>query len=448
MERRGNLCWTAEHQAATDLFQEGRSLFVTGSAGSGKTVLLNRLIRAAGDDGVFRTAMTGLAALNIGGTTLHKFAGCGLARGDADYLRKYMPLNARGRWRDARVLFIDECSMLDAELFEKLDAVARSIRHEPGTLFGGIQLVLVGDFFQLPPVSREGRARMLFESDAFQGIAKIRLQRVFRQRQPELLDLLQAARVGRLEDRHLSLLQKLERPIETPDLVPTQLYALNRMVDAENDRRLHGAECSGPPVSYEALNTGARADVEYLAKNCLASDPVVLRVGAQVIHIVNDQDHRNLVNGSRGVVQGFSDDGYPLVRFRGLPGVKEIRMHTWNYKPNPKRDFVAASRSQIPLKLAWALSIHKSQGMSIDCLEVFLDDCFEAGHAYVALSRCTSLEGLRVHLSPCLSRRIAADPRVLKFDESIDSCKNSVSVPEQDLSRLPTGRFLFVDEAD
>ncbi len=194
--------WTAEHREAIDLFERGRNLFVTGSAGSGKTMLTNHLISLAGTHGVHRTALTGLAALNLRGTTLHKYAGCGLARGDVDFLYKNMSFPTKGRWRTTRVLFVDEVSMLDADLFEKLDAVrharthartpsvrappsrcarpsqlARRVRMAPHDLFGGIQLVMVGDFFQLPPVGAAGpdgagrRKRMLFESPAFRSAA-------------------------------------------------------------------------------------------------------------------------------------------------------------------------------------------------------------------------------------------------------------------------------------
>lgn len=194
--------WTPEHLSAIQAFQEKRNLFITGSAGTGKTLLLNHLISLAGPVGVHCTALTGLAALNIRGTTLHKFAGCGLARGDADHLYRSMSFYTKGRWRSARVLFIDEVSMLDADLFEKLDALARRVRMAPQELFGGIQLVMVGDFFQLPPVGQVamdgsgGEKRMLFESPAFRAdsVCKVRYdprylpcERAWRTPKPPLL---------------------------------------------------------------------------------------------------------------------------------------------------------------------------------------------------------------------------------------------------------------------
>ncbi|KAK9826964.1 hypothetical protein WJX74_001919 [Apatococcus lobatus] len=488
--------WTPEHRRAIDLFADKRNLFVTGSAGTGKTLLLNHLISLAGTVGVHCTALTGLAALNIRGTTLHKFAGCGLARGDADYLFRNMSYCTKGRWRSARVLFIDEVSMLDADFFEKLDRLARRVRMSPHELFGGIQLVMVGDFFQLPPVGQVamdgsgGQKRMLFESPAFRddGVCKIlphedcapdnlalvgdplhrdrkadlkpvtvrmllaainawclkpfeettnyhhfidyhgqapcmeaiemvKLTKVFRQKEPELVGLLEAVRLGRVERRHLDVLDALQRPLDADDIRPTKLYPLNSMVDAENARRLAGEECSGPPVTYEALDAGKQPDLKYLIKNCPAAEILVLRVGAQVIHTVNHPSHPDVVNGSRGVVTGFTPDGLPRVKYAACS--MDVVTHRWDHCPSPHSTAVTASRTQLPLRLGWSISIHRSQGMSIDFLEVFLDKIFGDGMAYVALSRSTSLAGLRVHSSHVLLERLTANPAVVAFDESM-----------------------------
>ena len=364
-----------------------------------QTVLLRHLMRLAGESGAYRTALTGIAALAIKGVTLHKFSGCGLAKEDVASLARRLSFPARDRWKKARVLFIDEVSMMDAALFEKFDALGRRVRGNSSALWGGIQLVMVGDFFQLPPVAKAGRdgdvegARMLFESPAFLSpdVAKVKLTRVFRwgsssaaergvtdargrwfesirppfcacrQKDPRLLDLLEAARYGRLEDKHRALLSELERPLPTSaeGVQATKLYPVNVEVDSENEARLLSGECEGELQVYEPEDFGKGADLQYLVKNCLAAAPLRLRLNAQVVHLANAEDRR-LVNGSRGVVIAFepaSND--PVVRLTDGSS-HTIRRHTWEYKPDPKGR-VLASRSQIPLKLAWALSIHKSQ---------------------------------------------------------------------------------------
>lgn len=212
---------------------------------------------------------------------------------------------------------------------------------------------------------------------SFQLQTQVKLKKVFRQQEPELVGLLEAVRVGELEQHHIDLLHSLQRPLPKEDIKPTKLFPLNSMVDTENSRRLAGDECSGPPFTYEALDTGKEADLQYLIKSCPATDNLVLRLGAQVIHTVNHPSHPLVVNGSRGVVVGFSDEGYPMVKYAAC-GL-EVRQHRWDYFNPPNSNRITASRSQLPLRLAWSLSIHKSQGMSIDRLEVFLDKCFAGG---------------------------------------------------------------------
>ncbi len=245
----------------------------------------------------------------------------------------------------------------------------------------------------------------------------MRLTRVFRQTDPELVGLLEAVRVGRPEPHHLDLLVSLDRPLADGPIRPTKLFPLNSMVDAENARRLGGDECTGPEVTYEALDAGREPDLRALVKNCPAQDILVLRVGAQVIHTVNHPAHPDVVNGSRGVVAGFTPGGHPMVRYASCS--LEVLPHRWDWAQNPHSTAVTASRTQIPLRLAWSISIHRSQGMSIDRLEVFLDRIFGDGMAYVALSRSTSLAGLRVHSGRVVAERLTADPAVVAFDASI-----------------------------
>ena len=252
-----------------------------------QTVLLRHLIEIAGDKGVYCTAMTGTAAQALpGGTTLHKFAGCGLARGDAAHLVKGMKFPQTSKWRGARVVFIDEVSMADADLFEKFDQVAKILRSSRIRVWGGIQLVMVGDFLQLPPVAKDGPVRMLFESPLFEEVTKVKLTRVFRQKEPELLNLLEAVRYGRLQPQHIQLLQSLDRPLPNSEdaaaLQATKLYPVNALVDRENQARLHSSDCEGEVHTFPAATAGRKADVEYLIKNCPAAESLELRINAQV----------------------------------------------------------------------------------------------------------------------------------------------------------------------
>ncbi len=370
---------TPEHDEIIKEFKAGKNIFLTGLAGTGKSALECHLVEKSAKRGTYVTATTGTAAQlikntlhHISSTTLHKFVGAGLAEADAFTLVREIRLKEKvvSRWRNAKVLFVDESSMLDAESFEKFDKIARSLRQRPDELWGGIQLILVGDFFQLPPVNKKNAdgqkqtKRMLFMSDLFKSdqIVKLKLREVFRQRDQRFVALLNNARYGSLSEEDVTLLKSLSRELPAEDgIKATKLYPTNDGVEEENNKRLNGPECFGQVRQFDAADVGQDMHLDFLRKNCMAAATIKLRVNAQVMYLINDTECDTLVNGTQGVVTGFElKTGLPVVKFaNGL--TKVIKKHKYEYIPDPHKKVVEASRTQLPLKLAWAISIHKGR---------------------------------------------------------------------------------------
>ncbi|CAG8781719.1 26020_t:CDS:2, partial [Racocetra persica] len=393
-----------------------------------------------GNDAVAVTATTGLAALNIGGTTLHYFAGIGLGQGTIQELVKKVRDNrsARQRWIDCKVLIIDEISMLDGELFDTLEAIARNIENNTRP-FGGIQLIITGDFFQLPPISKDSRAiaKFSFEARTWKASVKhtIQLTRVFRQKDNELIELLNEMRTGKVSDRFSELIVRLENEPQYPDdgIKPTELYPRNDNVNSANliqlDKIPHKSH-SFFAVDWEPMRIG---QLRMLVKSCLAPQELKLKRDAQVMLIKNLKDY-NLVNGSRGVVIGYHsnstaqdyfkgeeegleiNDLLPIVRFTDSNQKIIVEPQEWTIPGNGGKT-ILASRKQIPLILAWAISIHKSQGQTLDRVKIDLGRVFEKGQAYVALSRATSTASLQVlNFRPS---KVTAHEKVKAFYESL-----------------------------
>ena len=404
-----------EQQEVLQYIRRGANVFFTGAGGCGKSFLLQTLRKEYDNQqGVYTTATTGIAATNIGGTTLHSFAGIGLGQGTLQDVienvsRFYKNVS---RWRTARMLIIDEVSMLSADLFELIEAVARHFRQNQ-SFFGGLQMVFVGDFCQLPPVSKDAnkKNRMLFESPVWKqaDIKQFQLKTVFRQKESDMIHALSDIRVGNVSERAQLFLQSVCRPLTFEDgIEPTKLYARNSNVDAENTQRL--ALLEGESKTYIVRSTGSDKDKADLERNCMAANTINLKVGAQVMYLVNAFE-MNLFNGSRGVVTGFCAlTGFPFVRFMGHTEPVLVQLFRWEKKLGRE---ILAERFQLPLKLAWAITIHKSQGMSIDRLVISLKDCFECGQAYVALSRATCSSGLS--LSSFDASAITANPAVIAY---------------------------------
>jgi ATP-dependent DNA helicase PIF1 len=421
-------------QYALDRCLAGKNLFITGGAGVGKSHLTSLIVRTLRDRGlrVRVTASTGAAASLINGQTLHSLLGLGLADKPVDVLvslamkrRKLLHV-----WRSLDVLLIDEVSMLDPDFFTKVDLVVSEMRGSRDP-FGGLQVILVGDFFQLPPVRpRSAAIKFAFETDTWARLVDecVELTHIFRQEDTSVFaDILRKVRKAELElDDIQTLFHRVNAdPDHVEGVIPTQLYSRRKDVHDLNTKHLSALDALSSNTYTHTLATtlpegvqGAPA-VAALAKfaadtlkNMQPTATLELREGAQVMMLINQPESR-LVNGSRGVVVRF-EEGDPVVRFKHT--TTTIGRHAWTYE----RDGVGCvAVTQIPLQLAWASTVHKSQGATLDCAEISLDSSvFEYGQAYVALSRVRSLEGVR--LVKFNHRVIRADPRVKSFYENMN----------------------------
>ena len=406
---------SGDQQRVINAVDSGNSVFFTGPAGTGKSLLLRTLLSRLPKSTTYATATTGIAAVHISGTTLNTFAGIGDGSGSVhDVCRRVArSKDAVKRWRRCRQLVIDEISMLTGDLFTKLEAVARFIRQIPEP-FGGIQLILSGDFLQLPPVVRGvDEATLCFESPVWSKCIKsvVLLREVFRQSNNDFVRMLNKLRLG-ITDANIvdTLNATVDKPLPSDGIVATTLVARRRDVDALNSRRLD--ELKSRLHAFAAVDTGSSPrELALLQRSCPAKDTVTLKRGAQVILTKNLDLSKRLTNGSRGVVRKFAkNSGYPIVKFAS--GVEiTVYPQTWKTVSN---GLTVASRRQLPLDLAWAISVHKSQGMSLDRVRISLASVFEFGQAYVALSRVRSLEGLWLAEDfdyTC----VKANPKVVKF---------------------------------
>ncbi len=395
----------------------GRSVFITGGAGSGKSHVLRAIIERleASNESVFVTASTGLAASEIGGRTIHSFGGIGLGADPAAIIAKKIMYKDPGRrWKDATTLVIDEISMLSAETFDLLDTVARLVRRNDAP-FGGIRLVLCGDLFQCPPVTKHPAVqRFIFESQAWAKLdpTVVDLAYSFRQSQdPVFSSMLAEVRRGQCNmETEVALSLCVDR-VHPDDALVTTLMAHNAEVDAVNEKRL--AALPGPSHVHVAIDYES---TPLLLKSVRIPARLELKVGAQVMLLKNLDIERKLFNGAVGQVVSLDEEGMPLVKFATreevliLPTVLEIR---------DQRNVILASRHQLPLALSWAMTIHKSQGQTISSPVVAnLDNIFDCGMAYVMLSRLCSLSQLS--LKAFSRSSIKAHPKVIGFyDDTI-----------------------------
>ncbi|KAK3751838.1 hypothetical protein QZH41_001038 [Actinostola sp. cb2023] len=303
---------SAQQKYVLNLIRQGKNVFYTGNAGTGKTTLLREIRKCAPED-TFVTALTGVAAVQAGGTTLHSFAGIGLGNGTKENLCDIVRRGSKAKnWRKAKVLIVDEVSMLDGRLFDKLEYIARKVRHKEAP-FGGLQLVMCGDFFQLPPIQKVGDTSInyCFQSKAWDECIdySVELTQIYRQSDPKLIKLLYEVRYQCLSDISLELLRYLNRPLpSTSDVEQTKLYSHNARVNDMNNRKLMCLP--GEEMIYTAQDQGQSPYVENMNKYVIAMDKLVLKKGAQVMLLKNLTEE--LINGSRGVVEGFDKDGVDL----------------------------------------------------------------------------------------------------------------------------------------
>lgn len=381
-------------QLALEILLDGHSVFLTGPAGSGKTYVLNQFVKLAKHDGkkVSVTATTGLAASHLGGTTIHSWSGIGVHDELPGYFVENLAKGRREIIEKTDVLIIDEISMLHDYRLDMVDEVCRLVRKKPDTPFGGIQVVMSGDFFQLPPVNRNGTkvGGFVVNSQAWQDLDPVvcYLSEQYRQDEGMLSDILTAMRSNDVRRRHAEAL--LERAEYEPphDMVYTELHTVNIDVDTQNEAKLQ--QLDGDEISYEQTTTGSQNYVETLQRSVLAPQVLRLKKGALVMAVRNSLE-KKYVNGSLGTVVDFhASSHYPIVQ---LTNGKEVTIEpdTWELRDGDKK---RASITQIPLRLAWAITVHKSQGMTLDAALIDLRKAFVEGMGYVALSRVRNMESL------------------------------------------------------
>ena len=424
-----------EQRAAFDAIVSGTSIFITGPGGTGKSFLLQTVYANykgySGGKKICITAMTGCAALLLGpwAKTLHSWAGIGLGRNPVDVAVKAIlaDKHKKKRWLQTDCLVIDEVSMLTPTLLEYLDTVGREVRKcdEP---FGGIQLVLVGDFYQLPPVSQDRGRTFAFESPLWSVLIQktIQLTQILRQKDPLFQQILNEARTGDLTPESYEMLEACKNMAwKRQEIKPTLLFTKNQDVSSINSHQLDklGGEIhtftakttKHPPRMQESV---LQMIVEKLDRDAPYEVELNIKERSQVMLLTNQDPAAGLVNGSRGIVTGFTPiEGYPLVKFLHGPAFP-VRVPPACWTSDAENEADGVTREQIPLRLAYALTIHKAQGASLDSALIDVGpSTFEYGQAYVALSRVRSLESLFIfEISP---RAFRAHPLVKKFYEAL-----------------------------
>ena len=400
---------------ALEILKMGHNAFVTGAAGSGKTHLLNEYIRYLREHGasIGITASTGIAATHMGGQTIHSWSGLGIkdaltpydleALEEKSYLWK--------RFEEAHILIIDEVSMLHHFRLDLVDQIARFFKRSDKP-FGGMQVILCGDFFQLPPVSRSGEepARFAYHAESWKSLdLKIcYLEEQHRQSDTKYLEVLNAIRDNTVSEPILDRLRAryMKKPVGTVE--PTKLYTHNIDVDAENMRELD--KLPGEVFEYQMSGKGKENIVATIKKGCLAPEILCLKVGARVMMVKNNFEEK-YANGTLGIVTDCDNYGITVKIGDGRSVV--VKPASWKIEEDGK---TKAEITQYPLRLAWAITVHKSQGMSLDSAEVDLSQSFEKGMGYVALSRVRTLGGLS--LKGMNKTALLVDEEVLEFDKN------------------------------
>lgn len=407
---------------------QGKNILLTGPAGTGKSFVIKKIREVFETRGrvVAMTSTTGASAILVGGKTIHSWAGIGICGTPESALKQVMTYKkSQERIRGAHLLIIDEVSMLSGVVLDILDYVFRIVRN-CSRPFGGLQVLLCGDFFQLSPVKCN---KFAFEAECWKAaIQEVHeLTEIFRQGNHEFCVALNEIRVGEVSQKTVDLLSKCLKREFQGDIKPTELYPVNEDVSALNEAELWKLATPENPIraidAYDDVTEKPRPRVPRnqkffdeckarLDRDCVAPAVLELAIGAQVMLLKNLNVEAGLANGSRGVVTGFSAGGAPVVKF--LNG-QEMTMQTnvWKLRIN---ETTRVRRTQFPLKLAYALSCHKSQGMTLDLVKMDLGSkIFTAGQFYTAISRARTMEGLSIIAADW--ERVFVDRKVKAFYE-------------------------------
>jgi len=422
-----------KQKTALDILKSGKNVFITGSAGTGKTYLLNLYTQYLKERRIYPTivAPTGIAASHLGGQTIHSFFSLGIRdsidEGYVDFLldKKYL----KTRFSKLKLLIIDEVSMISPEIFSSMDLILRGFKGTDAP-FGGVQVVISGDFFQLPPVSKVPKEkRFAWQSPVWKALdlQTCYLQEKFRQDDDRLIGVLDDIRSGDISASSEELLASRHEK-ELGIATPTKLYTHNVDVDRINLDELDKLE--GDPKLFVYESKGSQKNIEKIFKSSLVLEELALKKGAVVIFIKNNPE-AGYVNGTTGTVLSFSPiDNMPIVRT--TEGLKiKLDLEDWSLENDSGK--VTATVSQVPLRLAWAITIHKSQGMTLDAAEIDLSKTFETGQGYVALSRIKNIEGLRLMGLNTMALRV--DPLILHVDDRIKMASKKASDAIEALSQ-------------
>ena len=412
---------------ALKVLKKGENVFLTGQPGTGKTYLTQQYIDYLKEKNisVSVTASTGIAATHLNGRTIHSWSGIGIK--DTLSRKELYKIISNDhiyeRIKRCKVLIIDEISMLPARNFEMVDIVCKEIKGS-SLPFGGIQVILVGDFFQLPPIIKQREQNsflnnvFVYETDTWNNLNLqiCYLDEQYRQDDLQYIDLLRSIRENNFDEKYLSFLE--ERKINQSQGDILKLFTHNKNVDLINEQRL--SQLKGESKSYLMRSEGIKEVVGSMKKNCLSPEKLTLKIGAEVMFTRNSPEG-DFVNGTLGYVKSFDKEtGLPVVETRDGLSIL-VEPIDWILEEGYQ---LVAKITQLPLRLAWAITVHKSQGMSLDNALIDLSKAFEYGQGYVALSRVKRLSGL--YLLGWNSISFQVSPNVLEKDKEFRSLSNSI----------------------